>query len=653
MARIAISYRRTDTDAIAGRIKDRLVDHYGPESVFMDIDNVPFGVDFREHVKQALLENDAVVAIIGPKWLGHTKSGQFRIQDETDLVRIEIETALRRGIPVVPVLVDGASMPTPGELPEGLKDLAFRNAAEVDMGRDFHVHMERLIRSMDRVIGIKADHRGSGAAPSGPARRQEMRGVSSTPANDVLPTVTPAAESVQATPARSRSFPISRPNLLLALVSVVMLASLSAAVWLYLRTPETITPVQPERTPPQPPPTVSAELGCKLPVTPVFSDNFKEGDPAWQPSSDLAYFADQQLVIKPAADRSVSRLYGPLRFKNTTVCADIKSPSQIGSLESTASAGVMFWATDLNNFYLASVYANGTYALFRKAANSWLPAIVPRTSYASIKPGTGAVNEVLVRTEGNMATLFVNGAKVQQFRGQPPKENSTFGIYGQSGKGERAEWRFLNVAATDGDRPQQTLSKPPEPQIASGCRPLRTPAFEENFTGRDFSITPPASVAANQLTVKPLSGKRWNQLYPLLFTKATICVRLKSPAQLDDLGEASTGGLVFWSANDKNYYKGEIYPNGRFAIYRLFSETWSALVPPRKVDSVQAGLGAENEVMVSFNNDVGRMYVNGTKVWDFKGQVSDKGAFIGLYAQSGKSQTEWTFSRFEVVENAD
>lgn len=121
----------------------------------MDIDSIPFGLDFREHVKTALLENDILIAVIGSKWIGADSKNRSRIKEETDPVRIELETALKRNIPVVPVLVGGARMPTPAELPDGLKDLAFRNAAQIDAGRDFHQHMERLIRSMDRILELK------------------------------------------------------------------------------------------------------------------------------------------------------------------------------------------------------------------------------------------------------------------------------------------------------------------------------------------------------------------------------------------------------------------------------------------------------------------------------------------------------------------
>jgi hypothetical protein len=156
MAKIILSYRRSDSDAIAGRIRDKLVSHYGDDSVFMDIDSIPFGLDFREHVKNALLENDILIAVIGPKWMGPDVNNRSRINEETDPVRIEVETALKRNIPVVPVLVGGASMPLPAELPDGLKDLPFRNAAQIDAGRDFHQHMERLIRSMDRILELKS-----------------------------------------------------------------------------------------------------------------------------------------------------------------------------------------------------------------------------------------------------------------------------------------------------------------------------------------------------------------------------------------------------------------------------------------------------------------------------------------------------------------
>src|SRR6266699_3821868 len=149
MPKIIISYRRADSGVITGRIRDRLAQHYGDDSVFMDIDNIPFGMDFRKNIADALAKNDILLAVIGPDWLGAASSGPGRIHDQDDPVRIEVETALQRGIPTIPVLVGGAEMPKADDLPDTLKSLSFHNAAEVDSARDFHSHMDRLIRSID------------------------------------------------------------------------------------------------------------------------------------------------------------------------------------------------------------------------------------------------------------------------------------------------------------------------------------------------------------------------------------------------------------------------------------------------------------------------------------------------------------------------
>ena len=95
---------------------------------------------------------DILVAIVGPRWATPDESGRLRLTDETDWVRIEIEAALAKKIPVIPVLIDGAALPAPADLPEGLRNLAFRQAAPVDSARDFHPHMDRLIKAMDKLL---------------------------------------------------------------------------------------------------------------------------------------------------------------------------------------------------------------------------------------------------------------------------------------------------------------------------------------------------------------------------------------------------------------------------------------------------------------------------------------------------------------------
>jgi hypothetical protein len=151
MPKIFISYRRGDSQAIAGRIRDRLANKYGEGSVFMDVDSISDGSIFFDEIKGALQGGGILLAIIGPDWQGPAGAAS-RIATDADPVRIEIETALQRGIHVIPVLVNGAGMPKAADLPPSLQSLLSHNAAEVDAGRDFHQHMERLIRSIDRAF---------------------------------------------------------------------------------------------------------------------------------------------------------------------------------------------------------------------------------------------------------------------------------------------------------------------------------------------------------------------------------------------------------------------------------------------------------------------------------------------------------------------
>jgi hypothetical protein len=149
---IAISYRREDSLPIAGRLYDRLQSEFGKGNVFMDFDSIPYGVDFREHIKHMIDRSKVLVAIIGSDWFGKRRQRPRRIDDPTDFVRLEIAYALQRGIPVIPVLIDNMPMPKATDLPADIEALAFRNAVSLDIGIDFHHHVDRLVVGIDRLV---------------------------------------------------------------------------------------------------------------------------------------------------------------------------------------------------------------------------------------------------------------------------------------------------------------------------------------------------------------------------------------------------------------------------------------------------------------------------------------------------------------------
>jgi hypothetical protein len=150
---VFISYRRKDSADVTGRIYDRLTQHFGQSSIFKDVDAIPLGVDFRVHLDQAVGKCSVLIAVIGNQWLTETDSdGKLRLNDPRDFVRIEIESALKRRIPVIPVLVQSTSMPSAEKLPVSLSELAYRNGIPIRPDPDFHKDMDRLIRGIESFV---------------------------------------------------------------------------------------------------------------------------------------------------------------------------------------------------------------------------------------------------------------------------------------------------------------------------------------------------------------------------------------------------------------------------------------------------------------------------------------------------------------------
>jgi TonB family protein len=166
---IFVSYRRSDSQGEAGRLFDDLVKHFGEDTVFMDVSAIEAGRDFRKAIEEGVTKCDVLLVMIGPEWLdAKDERGGRRLQDPSDFVRIETASALKRDIPVVPVLVRGAKMPSSEQLPEELKELAYRNCIELTHARwksDIGLLVEALGRSLPATPSRETNVR-SGKAPA-------------------------------------------------------------------------------------------------------------------------------------------------------------------------------------------------------------------------------------------------------------------------------------------------------------------------------------------------------------------------------------------------------------------------------------------------------------------------------------------------------
>jgi len=161
---VFLSYRREDSSAWAGRLRDSLATRVGDHSIFHDVSAVRAGENFTEAIDRALSESDVALIVIGPRWLtAADPMGVVRLTQPSDYVRAELASALSRDLRVVPVLVGGASMPDAADLPEELAALAVRHAVTLhDETR--HEDVEGLWRELR---GERRPHRGRWFAGAG------------------------------------------------------------------------------------------------------------------------------------------------------------------------------------------------------------------------------------------------------------------------------------------------------------------------------------------------------------------------------------------------------------------------------------------------------------------------------------------------------
>jgi len=181
MGSIFISYRRQDSAAYAGRLYDRLVEHFSAGNVFMDIDSIDPGADFVTVLTEKIRLCEVMLVVLGPDWLSiRDENGNLRLSDPEDLVRLEVAMGLERQIHVIPLLVGGAKMPAETDLPDKLSALSRRQAVVIS---DIHFHrdVDALIQTLQKIgfaesesLDINGDWRAEVESRSGQTYKIDM-----------------------------------------------------------------------------------------------------------------------------------------------------------------------------------------------------------------------------------------------------------------------------------------------------------------------------------------------------------------------------------------------------------------------------------------------------------------------------------------------
>lgn len=172
-SKIFFNYRREDDPSAAGRLFDQLEQAFGADELFMDVDSIAPGLDFVKELDDQVAQCDVVLAVIGRAWLQSADdSGQRRLDNPADFVRIEIESALKRDKRVIPVLVNEAQMPSADDLPETLKPLARRHAVRLSHD-SFRPDSERLVKALKSALAEEANKREQLAQQQHEARKRQ------------------------------------------------------------------------------------------------------------------------------------------------------------------------------------------------------------------------------------------------------------------------------------------------------------------------------------------------------------------------------------------------------------------------------------------------------------------------------------------------
>jgi len=173
VAHIFLSYRRDDSAGFAGRLADALEAEFGAGSVFRDVDDIRPGEDFIQVIESHLRKVDAVLVMIGPRWLANGADGRRRLDDASDFVSLEIRAALASGKPLIPLLVGGAAMPPEADLPDAIAGLARRQAVVLS-DNGWRGDVERLVANLRVLLPDQGANKGADEG-DGPTKSRHVR----------------------------------------------------------------------------------------------------------------------------------------------------------------------------------------------------------------------------------------------------------------------------------------------------------------------------------------------------------------------------------------------------------------------------------------------------------------------------------------------
>lgn len=358
----------------------------------------------------------------------------------------------------------------------------------------------------------------------------------------------------------------------------------------------------------------------------IFSDDFSKPLPGWGNLNEEKTIEANHFILKPAPQTWHSTVYAGSSFGDM----DMRMLVAQRAGPSDEPGGLIFWAADPNNYYVAHLQADGTFDVARRTRDRWLYPVRAKIR-SEVKQGLGQANELRVLTQGNLATVLVNGRQLAQFRGFPPSGGSRIGIYAESGA-TASTWAFSNLIVCE---PLATAgNEKPDPAVL----------FADSFATLDPAWGEADAVmhlGDHKLVVRPNPENQRCALYTgSLFDD--VDVRLKVSQTAGPTDEA--GGLVFWAQDAENFCVLVLETSGNLIVGRQVKGKWSSTNTLQVAGAVNKGLGQVNELRVVTRGNKAELYANGKRLVTYTGFPPQGGSKIGYYAESGKNACTWNFS---------
>ncbi|HEX3657416.1 MAG TPA: hypothetical protein VHV55_16620 [Pirellulales bacterium] len=372
----------------------------------------------------------------------------------------------------------------------------------------------------------------------------------------------------------------------------------------------------------------------------LFSDHFATLDPSWGDANQNVSAGGNKLVIQPDVNSGFSKIRQGSVFKD----ADIRVSVVEAKGTTGQTAGIVFWAGDTDNYYLAQINLDGFVGITRLQQDRQLTLLHFAPSDAVVK-GVGQANALRVVTVGKLATVYVNGKQIGAIKGFPPEGGSRIGLHAESNDAVNT-WQFSDLEV-----------RQPAADLAPTAASASATTDPSVILSDDFSMLDPAwgppdneqSIAGGKLVLKPGAGSSYSSLYQgNWFGDADIRVKLAETGG----GTDAPAGIMFWGTDYKNYYMAQVQPDGTVGITRLVQGQQLNPLSYARSDAVVKDAGQVNALRVVTQGKLATFYVNDKQIALIKGFPPAGGGKIGLHAESGNTPYTWQFSDLEVRQPA-